>query len=307
MFKWIFLLIFVTYITSLKTHPPVPYSEIYYHGEFTNIKKALYADFNFCIRLIKNSSTVYYTPTFLSLNTLLCVFVSLFIPLYILTCEFLRGVRYINFNTNLNLLNKEPELSADCFPFLKILSSFTLYFLVFDNWLIVFIPREEISNLILNKSNTNIVHYAVKRISPNISTFYSCLYRFTSIILILILKIMFLWCSTWLTFIKIILSNDVETNPGDLSNGFFTFCNWNLNSLAKDDFYRIRLLEADNSIFNNDIISICETRLNDSINLPDVMLENYSFIPSKKTHNFKHGGVGLFHKNTLPVKIREDL
>ena len=111
----------------------------------------------------------------------------------------------------------------------------------------------------------------------------------------------------WLIFIKIILSNDVETNPGDITNGFFTFCNWNLNSLAKDDFHRIRLIEADNSISNYDIISLCETGLNDSVTLPDVMLENYSFISSNNPLNVKHGGVGLFYKNTLPVKERDDL
>ena len=111
----------------------------------------------------------------------------------------------------------------------------------------------------------------------------------------------------WLTFIKIILSNDVETNPGDITNGFFTFCNWNLNSLAKDDFHRIRLIEAHNSLFNYDIISLCETSLNDSITLPDVMLEDYSFISCNNPLNVKHGGVGLFYKNTLPVKQRLDL
>ena len=54
----------------------------------------------------------------------------------------------------------------------------------------------------------------------------------------------------WVTLLTILLSNDVEKNPGDFINGFFSFCNWNLNSLSKDDFYRVQLLEAHNSIFN---------------------------------------------------------
>jgi len=44
---------------------------------------------------------------------------------------------------------------------------------------------------------------------------------------------------------------------------------WNVNSLAKDNFKRVRLIEAHNSIFNYDLISICETSLNDSVELPE--------------------------------------
>ena len=112
---------------------------------------------------------------------------------------------------------------------------------------------------------------------------------------------------SWMTFIRIILSNDVETNPGDFVNNFFTFCNWNLNSLAKDDFYRVKLLEAHNSIHNYDFISICETSLNDTVYLPDEMLENYTFMSCNSPSNTRRGGVGLFYKNDLPVKIRTDL
>ena len=128
-----------------------------------------------------------------------------------------------------------------------------------------------------------------------------------------ILEIIFFTCSLfqfypiWLTLTKITLSNDIETNPGDLSNGFFTFCNWNINSLAKDDFYRINIIEALNSTCDYDIISLCETSLNDTVTLPDVMLEHYTFIPKNNPLNVKHGGVGVFYKNTLPIKVRNDL
>ena len=50
----------------------------------------------------------------------------------------------------------------------------------------------------------------------------------------------------WVTFLRKVLSDDIETNPGDIKNGFFNFCTWNLNSLAKDNFNRVRLLVADN-------------------------------------------------------------
>ena len=79
------------------------------------------------------------------------------------------------------------------------------------------------------------------------------------------------------------------------------------NSLAKDDFYRVKLLEAHNSIHNYDFISICETSLNDTVDLPDEMLENYTFVPCNSPSNTIRGDVGVFYKNDLPVKIRTDL
>ena len=72
----------------------------------------------------------------------------------------------------------------------------------------------------------------------------------------------------WVTIVRTILSNDIETNPGDFKNSFFNFCAWNLNSLAKDNFNRVQLFEAQNSIFNYDLISLCETSINDSFELP---------------------------------------
>ena len=69
-------------------------------------------------------------------------------------------------------------------------------------------------------------------------------------ITILFRKSLYSWENFLLSVILIAipLSNDVEKNPGDFISGFFSFCNWNLNSLAKDDFYRAQLLEAHNAI-----------------------------------------------------------
>ena len=82
---------------------------------------------------------------------------------------------------------------------------------------------------------------------------------------------------------------------------------WNVNSIAKDDFQRVRLIEAHNSIFNYDLISLCESSLNDTIKLPGILLNDYTFVLSKNPTNTRHGGVGLFYKKSLPIKIRNDL
>ena len=50
-----------------------------------------------------------------------------------------------------------------------------------------------------------------------------------------------------------------------------------------------------------------ETSLNDSIKLPNILLNDYTFVLSKNPTNSRHGGVGLFLKNSLPIKIRDDL
>ena len=68
--------------------------------------------------------------------------------------------------------------------------------------------------------------------------------------------------------------------------------NWNLNSLTKENFHRVDLIEAHNSIFNYGLISVCETNLNDTINLPDTLLNDYT--SANHPLDRRHGGVGLF-------------
>ena len=57
-------------------------------------------------------------------------------------------------------------------------------------------------------------------------------------------------------------------------------------------------------MFNYDLISVCETNLND---LPETFLNDYSFVTANHPLNRKHGVVGLFYKNSLPITIRHDL
>ena len=101
----------------------------------------------------------------------------------------------------------------------------------------------------------------------------------------------------WLPVFLIVISNDIH----------FNFMSWNLNSSAKDNFQRVRLIEAHNSIFNYDLISICETSLNDSVELPLTLLNVYTFVSANNPTNTRHGMVGLFYKNSLPVVVRNDL
>ena len=111
----------------------------------------------------------------------------------------------------------------------------------------------------------------------------------------------------------LLLSYDVHPHPGpteidqEFSNGFFSFCNWNLNTLSKDNFNRISLLEAHNTLFNYDIISLCETSLNDEMQVPEKAIPGYKYQPLNHPSGNKKGGVGIFYKDTLPLRIRSDL
>ena len=56
----------------------------------------------------------------------------------------------------------------------------------------------------------------------------------------------------WIFSMRLILCPYIHPNPGptysnNFAGGFLSFCNWNLNTLSKDDFTRITLLEAHNT------------------------------------------------------------
>ena len=69
-----------------------------------------------------------------------------------------------------------------------------------------------------------------------------------------------------------------------------------VNSLIKDNSQRVRLIEA-----RNDLISICEASLDDSVELPETLLNDYTFVPSNHPPNTRSGGIGLFFKSSLPL------
>ena len=150
-------------------------------------------------------------------------------------------------------------------------------------------------------------------ISPNPGPFNTNQITVTPATFILCLMIIHTWCSLctecslWVQILLTMLSNDIELNPGPEFHENFSFMNWNLNSLAKNNFERVQLIEAHNSIFNYDLISLCETSLNDSVEIPDPLMQDYTFIPANHPGNESHGGVGIFYKNSLPIKSRHDL
>ena len=108
----------------------------------------------------------------------------------------------------------------------------------------------------------------------------------------------------WLILRIILLSGDVETNPGPES---LDFCCWNLNSIIAYDFLRVSLIEAYNSVYDYDLIGIVETHIDSTVDEDRLSLDGYTFIKENHPQNVKRGGVGLYVRDSLPSKNRSDL
>ncbi len=108
----------------------------------------------------------------------------------------------------------------------------------------------------------------------------------------------------WLMLILILLSGDVESNPGPES---LDFCCWNLNSITAYDFLRVSLIEAYNSLYKYDLIGIVETHIDGTVDEDRLSLDGYTFIKENHLQNVKRGGVGLYVRDSLPSKNRSDL
>ena len=59
----------------------------------------------------------------------------------------------------------------------------------------------------------------------------------------------------------LLLSGDIEINPGPTNGNSLSVCHWNLNGIAAHKFIKISLLEAYNTIHDFDIICLSETFL----------------------------------------------
>ena len=74
----------------------------------------------------------------------------------------------------------------------------------------------------------------------------------------------------------IILSGDIETNPGPkhfFSSQGLKICHWNLNSLSSHMYKKVSLLSAFISVHKLDIICLSETYLNSKTSPGDDNLE----------------------------------
>ena len=230
-------------------------------------------------------------------------------------------VNYVSFNTELNLYSRKKNSLISSQSLTTYLLLNLLGFILLNEYekeqifLFIFYMIQNVGNIgnifnLLFKFNN-----IIPRVAPGLLMIFIFSISIAPATDTLCLIIFQIQChlyvkrvSHWLPIILIILSNDVHLNPGpNYQNNFFNFMSWNVNSLSKDNFQRVRLIEAHNAIFNYDLISIGETSLNDSVELPESLLKDYTFVHANNPANTRRGGVGLFYKNSLPVIVRNDL
>ena len=205
-----------------------------------------------------------------SIFSQICVFCFAIITmLWLMFLYICNNVRYVCFTTNLNLLTKKlTHIPLNVFPIF--LSFFVL-------------------ELLLEPEENQVVHLFIY-LNPNFGSLIDLLFKFSKIAsssiftivclyiislaitpvgFILSLVVFQIWTfslsrnlSYWVPLLLILMSNDIHFNPGPqplFLHNCFNFMNWNLNSLTKDNFHRVDILEAHNSIFNYDLISVCKT------------------------------------------------
>ena len=102
----------------------------------------------------------------------------------------------------------------------------------------------------------------------------------------------------WFYMKKIILSGDIETNPGPQSKlcQEFSICHQNLNSIATHSFIKVSLLKAYIAIYNYDVICLSEIYLDSNILSDDKNLEipRYDTILADHPSNSKRGDVCVY-------------
>ena len=76
----------------------------------------------------------------------------------------------------------------------------------------------------------------------------------------------------------LLLSGDIETNPGPKRSSNIKFCHWNLNGLAAHDFIKVPLVETFITSNSFDLVCLSETFLGSTIpnNGVNIQINGYS-------------------------------
>ena len=102
-------------------------------------------------------------------------------------------------------------------------------------------------------------------------------------------------------------SGDVEVNPEPKNSvsECLSICHWNLNSISAHDHSKLFLLKAYVSVHKFDIICLSEIYLDSTVLLDDdnLVISGYNLIRSDHPSNTKRGGVCLYYKNYLPIRV----
>ena len=109
-------------------------------------------------------------------------------------------------------------------------------------------------------------------------------------------------------FLNLLLTHsDIEANPGPRGkhSQYFSFCHWNLNSLPAHNYEKVPLLEAFNTLHKFDLICLSETYLDSSISIEEksLIIDGYKLLRADHPSDTKRGGVCIYHKESMSVKV----
>ena len=112
---------------------------------------------------------------------------------------------------------------------------------------------------------------------------------------------------TWLYLILTKRSGDIEQNhrPKSNSSQSFSICHWNHNSISAHNLIKVSLLKTYIATDKLDVIYLSEPHLDSSISNDDENLEipGYDLFRADHPSNTKRGGVCIYYRNSLPIKI----
>ena len=179
-------------------------------------------------------------------NIFKIAFIWLCLTLFILSNIDL-NVRYLPFNTSLNTLNVSTKAKNN--KNLNLILLFLLFLVIFDYVSVLVLAQEYCSDFDIRYITKKIVVLAKMVYSSFASITLGACYWLTCYgysIKVCFWQYPFETLAIWLILMHLALCPDIHPNPGPtLSNsftgGFFSFCNWNLNTLSKEDFYLIIL------------------------------------------------------------------
>ena len=103
----------------------------------------------------------------------------------------------------------------------------------------------------------------------------------------------------------LILCGENELNPGRKDVKYLSLCHWNLNSITAHDFAKVSAIKAFNTTKNFDFVCLSESYLDSDISSVDknLCLDGNKLIRADHPKNIKQGGVCIYYRETLPVKI----
>ena len=103
----------------------------------------------------------------------------------------------------------------------------------------------------------------------------------------------------YMFLITILLSWDIELNPGPPTNigQNLSVFHYNVNSLSVHNFSKISLIKSFNAIHHFDMIFISETFLDSSFSsdVRELTIENYTMVRNDIPNNVKRGGVCVYY------------